>query len=381
MGVPKPEYEAIIIRPEDIEPSSQDMKVISVCNPGGIMFKEGLGEKFYLLLRVMEQTNSNFRGHVASPRAIKNEKKEYEVRWEWEREGRDAHHNDPKSFLTIEPEEKVRPTYISHFRLAESTDGVNFTISKKPTFFPIEKYEEYGIEDARITQLHEPIYSKGKSYSFLISYVACSESHGVCSAFALTSDFKNFVRFPEENPNIIFFSTSKDVVVFPKKFVNPRTNREEFVAMTRPSSTSGYMIPSIFLSYSNDLIQWGDHQPFIRGDEKGHVGAGPAPIELDEGWLIIDHQHRHIAKNIKEYVGRAYIVDKQNPLKILKRSDEIIEPHLKVEGKSFVSNVTFPSAAMIKDSKIFIYTGEEDMAVGIHIYDMKEFMRFLSPVN
>jgi predicted GH43/DUF377 family glycosyl hydrolase len=380
MGVPKPEYESIIIKPEDIQSSAEDMHVIAVCNPGGALFKDGTGEKFYLLVRVIEQTKLNFKGHVASPRAIKNNKGEYEVRWEWEREGKDAQHNDPKSFITIEPEERVKPTYISHFRLAESIDGINFKVSNKPTFFPVEKYEEYGVEDARITKFQEPLNFAGDNYDFLISYVACSETYGVCTAFALTNDFKKFIRIPKDNPNIIFFSTSKDVVLFPKKFMNPRTKRNEFLALTRPSSTSGYMIPSIFISYSNDLIHWGDHKPFIKGDEKGHVGAGPPPIECKDGWLIIDHQHRHIAKNIKEYVGRVYLVDKENPLKILKKSDEFLEPHLKVENKAFVNNVTFPSAAMIKDNKIFIYTGEEDVAVGVHIYELEEFMRFLNPV-
>jgi len=188
------------------------------------------------------------------------------------------------------------------------------------------------------------------------------------------------VRLPKNNPSIIFFAPSKDIVLFPKKFLNSRTGREEFLALTRPSGSAGYMVPSIFLSYSNDLIHWGDHKCLIKGDEKGHVGAGPTPIECKEGWLIIDHQHRYLKDGTKEYIGRAFLVDKNNPLKILKKSEEFLEPHMEIQEKTIIKNVTFPNAAVIKDGKIFIYTGEEDTVTAVHIYKLDEFMDFLKPV-
>lgn len=384
MGVPKPLEEKIIVIPEDIVPSRKDMEVIGVCNPGATTFHDKRKEKIYLLLRVVEKPKTKFSGHIASPRAVPNEDGEYRVRVDWERIGKDAHSDDPKTLIIIEPEERKRPKYISHFRLAESENGINFNISKKPTFFPQKNYEEFGVEDARITKLEELLDIGGEKYQYLISYVACSEKYDVATAFAVTNDFKNFVRLPKEEPRIIFFAPSKDVVLFPQKILNPRTRRKEFVALTRPYGQAGYMVPSIFISYSHDLIQWGDHELFVEGNEKGHVGAGPTPIECKikgkEGWLIIDHQHRHLSNGEKEYIGRAYLVDKENPLKMLGRSEEILEPHLKVKNKPIVKNVTFPSGAVIKDNKIYIYTGEEDAVTGVHVYDFDEFMSFLSPV-
>jgi len=379
MGVPRPLYEAIIVKPRDVVPSHEDMEVIGVCNPGGSVFYDNKikKEKIYLLLRVMEKTKTEFLGHVAAPRAISKDGK-YIVRWEWERIGKDAHIED-KTIIITEPEERKRPTDISHFRLAESTDGIEFKISEKPSFFPEKRYEEFGVEDARITKFEELINVGRQSYRYLMSYVACSEKYDVCTAFAVTNDFKKFVRLPKENPRIIFFAPSKDVVVFPKKIINLRTGKKEFSALTRPMGCARYMAPSIFLSYSRDLIQWGDHELLVEGNEKGHVGAGPTPIECEEGWLIIDHQHRHLLNGEKEYIGRAYLLDKGNPLEILKKSEEILEPHLKVEDEPIVKNVTFPSAAIVKDNKIFVYTGEEDVAIGVHVYDFNDFMGFLNP--
>ena len=379
MGVPKPLDEIIIARPNDITPSSEDMKVIGVCNPGGTLFKKDNEEKTYLLLRIIEANKEQFPGHVAFPRAIPNNDSEYKVIWEWERLEKDAVKTSSSSLMTTGLENRARLTTISHLRLAESEDGINFIIDKKPTFFPIKKYEEFGIEDARITKFEEGIPIDNQKYNYLISYVALSEEHDICTAFALTNDFKSFIRIPKEDPKIIFYSPSKDVVLFPKKFVNSRTKKEDYLALTRPQG-SGFMIPSVYLSYSNDLIQWGDNIPLIRGSEKGHVGAGPPPIELDEGWLIIYHQHRHY-NNTKEYIGTAILTDKSDPSRILKRADEFLKSHLEIGVEPVVKNVTFPSAATLKNDKIFIYSGEEDAVTAVHVYNLKDLMDFLKPIN
>jgi predicted GH43/DUF377 family glycosyl hydrolase len=380
MGVPEPIIEKIIFTNSDITPSKSDLEVIGCCNPGGVLFKRYGEDIIYLLIRVIEKKKKEaFPGHIGSPRALINSDK-YDILWEYEREEKDANYDVPYSLVTTENEERIRPTTISHFRLAESRDGINFKIHNTPIFFPNTNYEEFGIEDARITKLDEPISIDNETYEYIITYVACSENYDVCTAFCATNDFIKFTRLPKNNPGIIFSPPSKDVVLFPKKFFNPRTKRKEFLALTRPIGQARYMVPSIFISYSHDLFQWGDYQLLIKGDEKGHVGAGPTPIELNEGWLIIDHQHRHLKGDKKEYIGRAYIIDKENPLKILKKSEEFLEPHLHIPGKPIVDNVTFPSAAIIREDKLYIYTGENDAAVAVHVYKLEDFIKFLKKV-
>jgi len=379
MATPKPVEEVLIGRPEDIVPSSDDMQVIACINPGGTLFREGDKEQTYLLVRVIEKTKTEFPGHIASPRAIQNETGNYEIRLDWERKGIDARPNDPYSLQIIGPEERVRLTTISHFRLMESEDGIEFKISDQPTFFPLTKYEEFGVEDPRIIRFDRAVDIDGETYGYLMSYVACSEDYDICTAFALTNDFKSFVRLPKHSPKIIFSSPSKDVVLFPKKILNPRTGEEEYLALTRPVGWGGYMVPSIFLSYSKDLVQWGDHILLVKGDEKGHVGAGPPPIEVEEGWLLIYHQHRHLPDGREQYVGRALLVDKDNPSKILRNSGEVLEPHMDIHVGGSSRNITFPSAATLSEDRLFIYSGEEDLVVAVHVYELADFMDFLEP--
>lgn len=377
MGVPKPLDEIIIATPQDIVPSSKEMRVIGCTNPGGVRFTEGGKEYTSLMARIIEKPNIEWRGHIGSPYAIQG--RDYRIKIMWERESRDVTINDSNSLITLELEERVRPLTISHLRLMESQDGIEFKISEKPTFFPQMPYEVFGVEDARITEFEQPIKFENELYRFLMTYVACSEDYGVCTAFAATNDCRSYVRLPKGSPDIVFFSTSKDVVLFPRKFPNPRTGEMEYLALTRPMGAA-YMVPSMFLSYSKDLIQWGDHKLLVRGDERGHVGAGPPPIEVEDGWLIIYHQHRHLLDRSKEYIGTEILVDKHNPLKILKKSREFLEPHLEIPVQSIVPKVTFPSAAALHGDNIFIYSGEEDAAIALHIYRLQDLMDFLEPV-
>lgn len=387
MGVPKPLEERVILTPDKVKPSCSNMEVVSAGNPGGVIFDK-TGET-YLLIRVIEEVAEKWEGHIAFPRAIKNPEGLYEVKWDWEREETDAVVNKPHphSLILLGPERLRRPRYISHFRLMKSRDGIDFKPISSPLFFPWEEYEEFGIEDPRITRMEEPIRIQGEEYYYLVTYVACSSRRDICTALAVTNDFENFVRLPANKPNVIFSAPSKDVVIFPEKIRNPRTGKREYCALTRPMG-SGYMSPSIEIAYSRDLVQWGDPESFVKGDEKGHVGAGAPPIKLDEGWLIIYHQHRHQyqtfpkEKDWKEYIGTILLADKKDPRKILRKSDEFMEPHLPIqtggiikgEGRSIVDNVVFPGAAILHDDRVYIYAGAADVATTLHIYKLDDLL-------
>jgi beta-1,4-mannooligosaccharide/beta-1,4-mannosyl-N-acetylglucosamine phosphorylase len=62
--------------------------------------------------------------------------------------------------------------------------------------------------------------------------------------------------------------------------------------LSRPSDNGHTPFGDIFYSQSPDLIHWGRHR-FVMGTAGGwqstKIGAGPVPIETDEGWLLIYH--------------------------------------------------------------------------------------------
>lgn len=383
MGVPKPLDEFLVAGPSDIKPLQEDMCTRGVCNPGATII-DGTPLLMLRVISVRSVEDDSFeKKHIASPRALFDP---FRIRWDFERLEIDAVVNSPYSLLTLGNEEMVRPTSFSYVGVAigeNSEFGKKFSIEGNKRFLPEFEHEEFGIEDPRITKFYEPVRVDGISYSYLISYVSLSENHDISTSFALTEDFKHLQRLPFKDPRPIFFAPSKDVAVFPKKFYDNDLGREIYYALTRPNGT-GYMVPSIYLSKSPDLVHWGSHKLLVKGDEKGHVGAGIPPIEVEDGWLIIDHQHRHLADGTKEYVGRAYLLDRENPLKILRKSDEILEHRLNSRDfgvEPIVENVVFPSGGFYNDGKLYLYSGLDDAVVVGSIFDYDNFIFYLNKLD
>ena len=69
-----------------------------------------------------------------------------------------------------------------------------------------------------------------------------------------------------------------------------------YMMASRPSDNGHTPFGDIYVSQSPDLEFWGRHR-FMMGTIKGNasawqstkIGAGPTPIETDEGWLMIYH--------------------------------------------------------------------------------------------
>ena len=91
--------------------------------------------------------------------------------------------------------------------VARSRDGYHFTPDPEPAMVPstegpFARYEEYGIEDPRITKINNTYY---------IVYV-CYSSFGCRVGLALTRDFRSFKRV-----GLISLPDNKDAVLFPEK--------------------------------------------------------------------------------------------------------------------------------------------------------------------
>src|SRR5580700_3853518 len=91
---------------------------------------------------------------------------------------------------------------------AHSYDGYRFTVDPAPFLTPtpdgpFAAYEEFGVEDPRVTQIED---------EYLITYSAYSRN-GVRIALAKTRDFHQVERF-----SLITEADYRNVVIFPEKF-------------------------------------------------------------------------------------------------------------------------------------------------------------------
>ena len=230
---------------------------------------------------------------------------------------------------------------------AESEDGFNFTASPEPFIVPSKEgvfaeYEAFGVEDPRICCIDD---------EYLITYSVYSQ-HGVRIALARTHDFESVERV-----SLITQADMRNVVIFPEKF-NGR-----YARLDRPHSEISPW--SVWLSWSPDLIHWGDSEVVIKPVsyhwDESKIGPGATPIRTDKGWLSIYHGVFETMDGGVYRLGVA-LHDLNNPAKIIGISDEwILSPQDPWELTGYVHNVVFTCGAVEDDEgNVNIYWGGAD---------------------
>ena len=154
--------------------------------------------------------------------------------------------------------------------------------------------------------------------------------------------------------------------------------------------------PSIWLANSNDGVEWEllQRKPFIEPRkntnlfDNEYVEVGPPPIKTKRGWLVFYHGINDAA----QYNLGIILLDLKDPRRILYRSDKpVFGPREKYElsgivdiipgamkllkqnkeedlkkllkdavKKGFMPQVTFTTAAILKDNIIRLYYGASD---------------------
>lgn len=241
---------------------------------------------------------------------------------------------------------------------------------------PTESYHEYGIEDARITNIDDKYYM-----------TTCSVSSSRHSTVLYSSD--NGIDY--KNIGIILDHQNKDMVLFPKKI------NDFYYAFTRPIGDHYFMMevnsktlpgPSIFLSRSPDLLHWKPVENFeIRPlkDSKSNmkVGGGAPPIEFEDYWLVIFHGvEQNSNNNVGVYRSFICLLDKNNPERILRTSLDkyLLESNSALTQKylkqKYLDNVVFTSGIAEDEDKFIIASGEDDLCCRITHIEKNEMRKF-----
>ncbi len=257
----------------------------------------------------------------------------------------------------------------SYLHVARSADGVTgWRVEPKALLSPDEGadwYDNWGCEDSRITYIKE----RGE---YVITYVGYSRyGAGVC--LAATQDFQSVSRL-----GMVIHPYNKDAALFPRKIGG------KYRMLHRPTSGP---LENIWISESDDLIQWGNPRCVLEeaeapGWDSGKVGAGPPPIEVPEGWFLIFHGVEQL-ENSWEYRFGMALLDKERPNLLLKRWPEwVFGPQEPYEMRPDNSGVVFPTGIVIKDDRLFVYYGAADTTVALataKIEVLRQFHQQLPP--
>jgi len=237
---------------------------------------------------------------------------------------------------------------------AVSDDGYRFQVARQPFLTPAREgifaaYEEFGVEDPRIC----PMPAEG----FLLTYSGYSR-HGVRIILARTTDFQGVQRL-----GLISQADMRNVVLFPEKFDG------RYVRLDRPHSQIAPW--SIWISYSRDLIYWGQSRCIMKPApyhwDEMKIGPGATPIKTDRGWLHIYHGVFATMDGAVYRLGAA-LHDLRHPERILGVADDwILQPEDPWETSGYVHNVVFTCGAVAEgDGTLKLYWGAADcvMCVG-----------------
>lgn len=268
--------------------------------------------------------------------------------------------------------------YISHVGLATSDDGIKFERKDTPILFPEMDYEKYGIEDIRINPLEGSLYL---TYTVLnCPATKGGEPHMV--GLIKTGDFKSFERLGVITPPEF---CSRNAVIFPEKIGGKYVMLHRPLYLSRSEDPGNPKLPrdpGVWISYSDNLIDWKDHQLLLEPEfwwEDFKIGGGPPPIKTEKGWLIIYHGVQKL--DINNYVYRAGValLDINDPSKVIVRKKEpVLEPAEKYEIKGDAPNVVFPTGLVEKDGLLYLYYGAADTTVCLATTPLEEFLSTLN---
>ena len=254
-----------------------------------------------------------------------------------------------------------------HLHTGWSDDGLVWHIEPKPIQYlgdpEVVATDDYAY-DPRVCKIDDTYY-----------VTWCGGKNGPTISVATTKDFETFTQIDNA-----FLPFNRNGVLFPRKIDG------KFFMLSRPSDDGHTPFGDIYVSQSPDMIHWGKHRLVMRrgGGEVGQwwqrtkVGAGPIPIETDEGWLMIYHAVMDTCNGFVYSMGAA-LLDLDQPWKVLYRTNQhLLTPEADYEVTGHVPNVVFPCAALcdMKQDRLAIYYGAADTASCVAYAHLSEMVAF-----
>jgi beta-1,4-mannooligosaccharide/beta-1,4-mannosyl-N-acetylglucosamine phosphorylase len=250
-----------------------------------------------------------------------------------------------------------------------SADGIDWQI--EPATIPWQP------EDDRVPEIQERfVHAYDPRVTWLEDrYVVtwCNGYHGPTIGIGYTHDFETFHQL--DNAYLPF---NRNGVLFPRKVGG------YYLMLSRPSDNGHTPFGDIFVSESPDMVHWGRHRHVMATRpwtwESTKIGAGPTPIETDEGWLLIYHGVLTSCNGYVYSMGAA-LLDLDEPWKVIARSrDYLLSPQVQYEQVGDVPNVIFPCAALLDrpTGRLTVYYGGADTVVCLahgHLSEVIDFVK------
>jgi predicted GH43/DUF377 family glycosyl hydrolase len=218
--------------------------------------------------------------------------------------------------------------------------------------FPMTAAQLKGLEDLRLVEFtHED-----GSVEWLGTYTAYN-GESIRSELIRTRDFRSFQLCPMGGPA----ARNKGMALFPRKVGG------WYTMVGRQDGENLYLIRS------RSLTNWGEGELLMTPKfpwEMVQIGNCGAPIELDEGWLLLTHG----VGAMRKYSVGAVLLDKEHPDRIIGRTPEPLISAAAEDREGYVPNVVYTCGAVRHGDLLFMPYGVADSSVGFAFVPIKELV-------
>lgn len=257
---------------------------------------------------------------------------------------------------------------VSSIGYAYGKDGVHFG-QHKQFIIPAHDWEQYGCEDPRVTKIGDKYYI---FYTALSKYPFCAE--GIKIAVAVTKDFVNIEKHPVTTFN------SKAMALFPEKIggkyvaiLTVDTDRPPAkIAIATFTDEKQIWSPEYWDKWYGSLDE---HVIPLLRNNFDHVEVGAPPVKTKDGWLVVYSYIQNYLSSPRVFGIETVLLDLDDPTIVLSRVQHpILVPEEKYEKEGMVSDIVFPSGAMIKNNKIYVYYGAADTTCCLATGDLDDLL-------
>lgn len=294
---------------------------------------------------------------------------------------------------------------VSRVGLAEVSlsDGVPAGVTRRGVVLaPDEGWERgtnnAGVEDPRVTWVP-------RLGVHVMTYVAYGPL-GPKLALAVSTDLRQWrrlgpvhFRYQAGLDTDLNLFPNKDAVFFPEPVPGP-DGEPAYAMLHRPMWDLGWFRegegvhlpagvtderPGIWVSYApareverdlDALVLQGDHRLVALSEhpfEELKIGAGPPPVRVEEGWLVLHHGVTGVIEDPWEpqqqkvsYAAGALLLDPSDVSRVLDRSTEpMLTAETADERAGTVPNVVFPTATEEIAGVRYVFYGMADTKIGV----------------
>ncbi|HYW47700.1 MAG TPA: glycoside hydrolase family 130 protein [Bryobacteraceae bacterium] len=220
-------------------------------------------------------------------------------------------------------------------RLAESNYEVQFQPEQELSeriIFPASPSQRNGIEDARFV-----CFQNDDGTSVYYATFTAYDGRVVMPELMETSDFLHFRFITLNGPA----AQNKGMAIFPRK-VNGL-----YAMISRQDNENLYLV------FSDNVHFWYEPRLILAPTfpwEMVQIGNCGSPIETDAGWLVLSHG----VGPMRQYSIGAFLLDKDDPAKVIGRLAEPLLRPTEYERHGYVPNVVYTCGALVHAGQLII---------------------------